>query len=294
MSAQLTVLSAGSLTTVQDRGRTGHAHLGVPRAGPLDDVAAGLANRLVGNAGDAALLEVTLGGLVVRAGAGRWVAVTGAPGPVTVDGTQVAHGEPVWLAEGAELRIGTPTAGVRSYLAVGGGIAVPPVLGSRATDTLAWVGPPRVEDGVVLPVGEPAGRPRPHETPRPPEPGPLRVAPGPRAGWFADGALEALCAASYTVAAESNRIGLRLDGPPLARRADDAGRPRELPSEGMVLGAVQVPPSGTPLVFLADHPPTGGYPVIGVVRREDLWQCAQLRPGDEVRFTPDPGPGATR
>lgn len=288
-SSALTVRSAGPLTTVQDRGRPGLAHLGVPRAGPLDDVAAGLANRLVGNRSGAALLEVTLGGLAVRAGAGRWVAVTGAAGPVTVDDAPAAHGQAVWLAEGAELRVGAPAAGVRSYLAVAGGIDVEPVLGSRATDTLAWVGPPQVADGDELPVGEPTRRPRPHDTPRPPAPGPLRVAAGPRTGWFADGALAALCAGSYTVAAESNRIGLRLEGPPLERT-----RAGELPSEGMVLGAVQVPPSGTPVVFLADHPPTGGYPVVGVVRREDLWQCGQLRPGDEVRFTPDPGPDATR
>ncbi|MDP2772484.1 MAG: biotin-dependent carboxyltransferase family protein, partial [Nocardioides sp.] len=157
---------------------------------------------------------------------------------------------------------------------------VTPVLGSRATDTLAWVGPPEVVAGAELPVGASAGRPAPHDTPRPPVPGPLRVHPGPRADWFAADALDTLCATTYAVGAASNRIGLRLDGPPLERLRED-----ELASEGMVLGAVQVPPDGRPVVFLADHPPTGGYPVLAVVEPADLWQCGQLRPGESVRFT---------
>lgn len=289
MSALLEVLAAGTLTTVQDRGRIGHAHLGVPRAGALDGPAAGLAHRLVGNDPADALLEVTLGGLEMRVSEGRWVAVTGARCRVTVDGEARGHDRAEWLPAGSTLRLGAPLAGVRSYVAVAGGLAVDPVLGSRSTDTLAWVGPPRVLAGAVLPVGAPTGDPRPHETPRPRRPGPLRVVAGPRADWFAEGALAALCATAYTVGADSNRIGLRLDGAPLARSRDG-----ELASEGMVLGAVQVPPGGTPVVFLADHPPTGGYPVIGVVAEEDLWQCAQLRPGDEVRFTADPVAAARR
>jgi biotin-dependent carboxylase-like uncharacterized protein len=279
------VLDAGTLTTLQDLGRPGHAHLGVPRAGALDLPAAALANRLVGNDAAAAVLEVTFGGLALRAGAGRWVAVTGAPGPVSVDGAARGHARGEWVPAGATLRIGPPVTGVRSYVAIAGGIAVPPVLGSRSTDTLAWVGPPRVEAGAVLPVGEPAGQPRPLDTPRPPRAGSLRLTVGPREDWFAADAVDLLCGTAYTVHADSNRIGLRLSGATLER-----ARSGELPSEGMVLGAVQVPPSGQPVVFLADHPVTGGYPVIGVVDTDDLWQCAQLRPGDEVRFTRSAGP----
>ena len=286
----ITIVSAGPLTTVQDGGRTGYAHLGVPRAGALDRGAADLANRLVGNAPGTAVLEVTLGGLRARAGAGRWYAVTGAPCPLRVDGQPVGHAQPVWVPRDAVLELGAPPTGVRSYVAVAGGIAVEPVLGSRSTDTLAWVGPPRVVEGAHLPLGAPVGDPQPHDTPRPRRPGPLRVAPGPRSDWFADGALARLCAAPYVVEPDSNRIGLRVRGAALARQRDE-----ELPSEGMVLGAVQVPPSGQPVVFLADHPPTGGYPVLGVVLAEDLWQCAQLRPGDEVRFAPAArGQGARR
>ncbi len=279
----LTVLAAGALTTVQDRGRVGYAHVGVPRAGALDVPAAALANRLVGNPETAALLEVTLGGLELRTDTGRWVAVTGAPAPVTVDGRDRDDGRAVWLPAGSGLRLGTPATGVRSYVAVAGGLTVDAVLGSRSTDTLAWVGPPRVEVGVQLPVGEPTGAPRPHDTPRPSRPGPLRIWAGPRENWFAAGALEALCATSYVVGNDSNRIGLRLEGVPLTRV-----RAGELASEGLVLGAVQVPPDGCPVVFLADHPTTGGYPVIGVVDEADLWQCAQLRPGEPVRFTRAP------
>lgn len=277
----LHVLATGALTTVQDRGRRGLAHLGVPRAGALDAPAAELANRLVGNDSDAAVLEVTLGGLVLTTDVGAWIAVTGAPCPVEVDGVPRGHARPEWLAAGSRLRLGTASSGVRTYLAVGGGIAVDPVLGSRSTDTLAWVGPARVEPGARLPVGPLARRPAPHDTPRPPRAGPLRVHPGPRVDWCAPHALQTLCGSAYVVGSASNRIGLRLEGPALERV-----RHLELPSEGMVLGAVQVPPDGQPVVFLADHPPTGGYPVLAVVEEADLWQCAQLRPGESVGFTP--------
>ena len=283
----LHVVEPGALTTVQDLGRLGLAHLGVPRAGALDAPAAALANRLVGNGPDAAVLEVLLGGLSVRSDVGCWVAVTGAPGPLSVAGEARGHARAEWLPAGASLVLGRPVTGVRSYVAVAGGIAVEPVLGSRSTDTLAWVGPPRVEAGAVLPVGTSSGEPQPLDTPRPPRPGSLRVTPGPRSDWFVDGALDVLCGAPYVVEADSNRIGLRLDGPRLEQRVTG-----ELASEGMVLGAVQVPPSGRPVVFLADHPPTGGYPVIGVVDSDDLWQCAQLRPGESVRFSRRPAPPA--
>lgn len=275
----LVVEEAGGLVTVQDRGRAGLAHLGVPRAGALDPLAAALANRLLGNDEGEALLEVTMGGLAVRATTPLWLAVTGARCAVSVDGAAAAHAEAVWVPKDGTLRIGPAETGARAYLAVHGGIAVDPVLGSRSTDTLAWIGPPRVVAGTELPVGPDRGAPAAYDTPRPPRPGPLRVDPGPRADWFAADALERLCATAYTVEPQSNRIGLRLDGPPLERVRDG-----ELPSEGMVLGAVQVPPDGRPVVFLADHPTTGGYPVLAVVRREDLWRCAQLRPGDRIGF----------
>jgi biotin-dependent carboxylase-like uncharacterized protein len=275
------VLAAPGLVTVQDLGRVGLAHLGVPRAGPLDRPAAALAGRLVGNDAGAAVLEVTLGGITLRAGAGRWVAVTGAPCPVAVDGAARGHIRAEWVPVGAELRLGPAVSGVRSYLAVGGGWAPDPVLGSRSTDTLAWVGPPRVVGGARLPVGAVVGPPAAVDVPPRERSGPLRVDPGPRLDRFAAGTLARLCATSYVVGAASDRVGLRLVGDPL-ERVDE----RELASEGMVLGAVQVPPDGRPVVLLADHPATGGYPVVAVVRPDDLAQVAQLRPGDAVSFRP--------
>jgi biotin-dependent carboxylase-like uncharacterized protein len=274
----LTVIDAGALTTIQDLGRPGFAHLGVPRAGALDAPAAALANRIVGNAPSAAVLETTVSGCVVRADAGHWMAVTGAPCHVSIDGHESLFAGAVWVAAGATLTVGPATSGVRSCVAIAGGIAVDPVLGSRSTDTLAGVGPAALVAGAVLPVGPATHAPQPHDTPRPSASGPLRLLSGPRADWFAD-PLDHLCATSYSVGAASNRIGLRLQGAPLRRV-----REGELASEGMVLGAVQVPPDGQPVVFLADHPVTGGYPVAAVVHPDDLHRCAQLRPGDPVRF----------
>ncbi|MFI7210390.1 biotin-dependent carboxyltransferase family protein [Micromonospora maritima] len=278
------VLRAGPLTTVQDQGRPGWAHLGVPRSGALDPDALRLANRLVGNPEDAAGLEITLTGCVLRVTRAVTVALTGAPADVLVEhgGRRRAGdlGRPLSLPAGAVLLVGPARAGVRTWLAVGGGIAVEPVLGSRATDTLSGLGPPPLRDGDRLPLGPPAGPPPPVDlaVTRPvPDEVRLTVRPGPRQDWFTPAALDLLCGDAYTVGPDSNRVGARLAGAALPR-----ARAGELPSEGLVLGAVQVPPDGQPLVFLADHPTTGGYPVIGVV--DDVTPLAQARPGTTVRF----------
>ncbi|MFG2131465.1 biotin-dependent carboxyltransferase family protein [Streptomyces sp. NPDC048751] len=279
----LVVVRAGALTTVQDRGRPGHAHLGVPRSGALDAPAAALVNRLVGNTPDAAVLETTLNGCAVRPRSTVTVAVGGAPCPVTVDGRPVAWGAPVRVPAGSVLDVGAAAQGVRGYVAVSGGIAVEPVLGSRSTDLLSGLGPAPLTDGTVLPLGPVIG---PHARvdvapqPRPPAELVLRVTMGPRDDWFTPDAVRTFTSRPYRVSSASNRIGLRTEGPALER-----ARPGELPSEGMVLGAVQVPPNGRPMVFLADHPTTGGYPVIGVVRTADLPAVAQALPGTPVRFT---------
>lgn len=274
----LDVVAAGPQTTVQDLGRPGHAHLGVPRSGALDEPAHRLANRLVGNPESAATLECLLGGLSLRVGDAVTVAVTGATVSVRVAGRAVAWGAPVSVPAGATVELGQATRGLRAYVGVAGGVAVPEVLGSRSTDLLAGLGPPVLADGFRLPVGPATGRPGEGEAVPVRVSGVLRVRLGPRDDWFTPEAVAALDGSTYVVTGESNRIGLRLDGPAIARR-DDA----ELPSEGMVLGAVQVPPDGMPVVFLNDHPVTGGYPVVGVVVAEDLAGCAQLRPGEPVR-----------
>ncbi|MFG3104209.1 biotin-dependent carboxyltransferase family protein [Streptomyces sp. NPDC048182] len=279
----LAVVRAGVLTTVQDRGRPGHAHLGVPRSGALDRPAAALVNRLVGNAAGAAVLETTLDGCALRPRAAVTVAVGGAPCPVTVDGRPAAWGAPLEVPAGALLDVGAAVRGVRTYVAVGGGVVVEPVLGSRSTDLLSGLGPPPLSDGAVLPLGDPPGpyaRVDAAPQPAPPAELVLRVTPGPRADWFTPEALATFTSRAFRVSAASNRIGLRVEGPALGR-----ARMGELASEGMVLGAVQVPPAGRPVVFLADHPTTGGYPVVGVVRAADLPAAAQAAPGTPVRFT---------
>lgn len=281
-AGSLLVHRAGVLLTVQDRGRFGYGHLGVGRAGALDSEALELANRLVGNPATAAGLEVTLGGCVVEPDRDRYLAVTGARAPLWLDGRLVDENAPLWVPAGARLEIGPVTWGLRCYLAVAGGVVVPPVLGSRGFDVLGGIGPPAVRDGTRLPLGTPVGLPGPADavTARHHgiEPG-LRVMLGPRDDWFTPEALRRLRTGVYTVTADTDRIGARLEGPPLERRRDG-----ELPSEGVVAGALQVPPDGRPVLFLADHPTTGGYPVIGCVDPADLPAVAQAAPGTRIRF----------
>ena len=276
------VLAPGPLATVQDRGRPGWAAIGVSRSGAADRGAAALANRLVGNAPDAAVIEATLGGLALGFDRGAYVVLTGARCPATLDGHAVAMDAPFHAAAGGVLRLGTPATGLRTYLAVRGGIDVSPVLGSRATDMLTGIGPSPLGAGVVLPIGDDLAGDPPgvdQATLRRRDDALVHVLPGPRVDWFAGDALATLTAAAYVVTAASNRTALRLDGAVLARSIG-----RELPSEGLVPGAVQVPPDGKPVVFLVDHPVTGGYPVVAVVCDADLDLLAQRRPGDIVRF----------
>nr|WSX73125.1 biotin-dependent carboxyltransferase family protein [Streptomyces sp. NBC_00899]WSX80809.1 biotin-dependent carboxyltransferase family protein [Streptomyces sp. NBC_00899] len=282
--AVLRVVRAGALTTVQDVGRAGFAHLGVPRSGALDLPAHRLANRLVGNGERAAGLETTVSGCALRPSRTVAVAVTGAGCPVRIDGRPAAWGAPLVVPGGAVLDVGPATVGLRSYVAVAGGLAVDAVLGSRATDLLSGLGPAPLADGDELPVGSERGRSAAADVLPYGSVGAelvLPFLPGPRDDWFAPGSLDALVTGGYSVSPASNRIGLRVLGPALRRAA---GRDGELPSEGMVPGAVQVPPDGRPVVFLADHPTTGGYPVIGVVPEESLPAAAQSVPGTRIRF----------
>lgn len=286
MADGLETLRPGALTTVQDLGRAGHAHLGVPRSGALDMAAHRLANRLLGNPETAATLETTLTGCAVRVLRPTVAVVTGAPCPVTVGGRPAPWGQPVRVPAGAVLDVGTATHGVRSYLGFAGGVDADPVLGSRATDLLSGLGPQPLAAGTVLRLGEPqAGGPPPVPDAAPwaapPRELVLPVVAGPRDDWFTAEGLRTLLTGRYRVSAASNRIGLRLEGPALAR-----AREGELPSEGMPLGAIQVPPEGRPVIFLADHPTTGGYPVIGVVPPAALDAAAQAPPGTPVRFAP--------
>jgi KipI family sensor histidine kinase inhibitor len=302
------VLQPGLLTTVQDLGRPGLAHLGVPHSGAADPASLRLANRLAGNPDDVAGLEVTLGRLALRFDDAGVVAVTGAPVSLTlteidagaggepargrepVDQPAPRHGSAFAVRAGSVLRLGAPAAGLRSYLAVAGGIDVQPELGSRSADRLSGLGPPPLRPGDRLPVGRarspirrpPADRPRTDLATVGADPAHLRVIAGPRDDWFARDALASLATEGYLVTSASDRTGLRLAGPPLRR---SPGRPGELPSEGVAAGSLQVTHDGQPILLLADHPTTGGYPVIAVVVSADLGLAAQLRPGQQVRFT---------
>jgi KipI family sensor histidine kinase inhibitor len=283
------VLQPGLLTTVQDLGRPGLAHLGVPGSGAADAASLRRANLLAGNPPAAAGLEVTLGRLAVRFGHDAVVAITGAPVALTLAsegaGPRPAHGTAFGVPAGAVLRLGTPVAGLRSYLAVDGGIDVPPVLGSRSADLRSGLGPVALRPGTRLPLGRPRSRiaRQVDELPRTAQVDPvvLRSIAGPRDDWFSAAALARLGTSSYRVSSSSDRTGLRLDGPSLERAP---GRDGELPSEGTAVGSLQVTHLGQPILLLADHPTTGGYPVIAVVVSADLGLAGQLRPGQEVRF----------
>jgi biotin-dependent carboxylase-like uncharacterized protein len=280
--ASIVVRNPGLLTTVQDLGRVGLAHLGVPTAGAVDRRAFGLANRLVGNRRDAAALEITLAGPELELEAGGWVALTGGRVAAEVGRRAVPMDVAVRVEPGEVLGVGSVSTGLRAYLAVRGGIGVAEVLGSRSTDTLSGVGPPPLEEGARLPVGDLVeGDPFQQLAPTPrvdPEPL-LRAVRGPRDDLFTDQALHTLIDTAWTVSSDSDRTGIRLDGPVLERR-----RKLELASEGMVEGSLQVPPDGHPILFLANHPTTGGYPVIAVVAGRDLPLAAQARPGSRLRF----------
>ena len=279
------VVDTGALLTIQDLGRPGHASLGVSLSGAVDRRALRRANVAVGNRPGAAGLETTLTGAVLRALAPLVVAVTGADASVFVGDVPVRLGRPLRLATGQVLEVGAAVDGARSYVAVRGGIDAAPVLGSRSTDVLSGIGPAPLAAGDRLLVG-PSAAPDQDLFAAPstafadlPGDGPtLRLLPGPRADWLADPG--ALRDATFTASPRSNRVGLRLEGDALERARDD-----ELASEGIVAGAVQLPPSGLPVVFLADHPTTGGYPVIGVLASASLALAAQTAPGTQVRFT---------
>jgi biotin-dependent carboxylase-like uncharacterized protein len=268
------VISPGPLTTLQDLGRPGFAHIGVPRSGAADRPALVLANRLVGNEDGAVALETTLSGPRLRFDGPAVVALTGAP----VGG--LAMNEPIELAAGAQLRVGRASRGLRTYVAFAGGVRAPLTLGSAASDTLTGLGPAPLRAGDVIELGRGAPRSRPPALVNPPaRDNVLRVLLGPRADWFTAQALALLTSAEFTVSPQASRVGLRLDGPRLER-----AREGELRSEGLVPGAIQVPPDGRPILLLADHPTTGGYPVIAVLHSQDIALAAQLRPGAGLRL----------
>jgi len=335
----LTVLRPGVQCLIQDLGRAGYAEMGVSRSGAADRAALRSANRVVGNPEGAAGLEIVLGGAEFAASGSLLVALAGAPVAVSIAPPASAEDEspagkpayhevatpmqrPLSLEAGARIRLGRPALGLRTYLAVRGGIDVPPMLGSRSTDLLAGLGPAPVSAGQVLPIGpwQPtaaggsgasevsrveeqdsgaytrhdadtdrmprrgAGAPSSEDGPRSGSGRPsaslsLAISPGPQRDWFTDDTWQTLRTASWVVSSASNRVAARLTGPEPTRTTL-----AELPSQGLVRGAIQVPPSGELVAFLADHPVTGGYPVIAVLTDDAADRLAQCRPGTTVRF----------
>jgi biotin-dependent carboxylase-like uncharacterized protein len=280
------VIRPGLQTTVQDLGRWGHQAVGVPVAGPMDSFSHRLANLLVGNDNDAATLEITLIGPELEFGAATAVAICGAEFDVTADGQPVATGVTTAVQRGTRLQFGRRRAGARAYLAVAGGLQTPIVLGSRSTHVVSAMGGvagrglvagdelpyggggarvgPRRAPGITLPAG---GRAR------------LRLLPGPQADWFEPSALETLTNVSFRISPRSNRMGFRLEGPPLARQ-----RQAEPISEPLAFGALQVPAAGEPILLMADRQTAGGYPKIANVISADLPLAGQLAPGDFIEF----------
>jgi biotin-dependent carboxylase-like uncharacterized protein len=283
------VRSPGILSLLQDLGRPGFARWGVGASGAADIGSLRRGNRLVGNRPSAASIEVAYGGLSVQALGDQVLAVTGAPLPLTVASSDRSDWHPSMatpfvLRDRETLTLHAPEKGVRSYLSVRGGFEADAVLGSRSTDTLSGLGPPPVSAGTVYPIAPDAdtGSVGWDEI-EPDFPGTgvteLEVLPGPGAEWFGDDGLARLTGQDWLVTPQSNRVAMRLLGDPIERV-----RPGELPSEGLVTGAIQVPPAGLPVMFLADHPVTGGYPVIAVVAPEYLDQVAQIPIGGSIRF----------
>ena len=270
------VVEPGNLTSVQTaRGRPGWRHLGVPVGGAVDGWSARLANRLVGNPDDAALLELTRGGPELQFHQETAVALTGARYEATLDGLPLPPFVGRRVRQGAVLRVGMGE-GARGYLAVSGGILVSDVLGSAATDLRSGFGGHEgraLRAGDRLAVGTPSGSLRRWTGPL--RAGPIRIVPGPHRALFN---AEALVEGGWVVGTEADRAGVRLDGPLLA-----AGE-HEVASMGIPIGAIQVPSDGRPIVMLADRPVTGGYPVPACVIRADVGRVAGLRTGDGVTF----------
>lgn len=299
--AAFTILAPGPLALVQDGGRPGHAAIGVSRSGAFDRSALVRANRAVGNEPFTPALELLVGPMRLRAEAPTVVAVAGAPAPVTVTRRdtetghlelppEVARGRAIALDPGDLVEVGPVTHGLRMMLAVRGGVVVPRQLGSASRDTLSALGPEPLATGDTVHVGPEhgldavpwcdagvAGGLAVDEHPAPAE---VPIVLGPRHVELGEAAVTALLGQEWTVRADSDRIGVRLDGTPLPV-PDGAG---SLPSEPMVPGAIQVPPSGLPVVFGPDGPATGGYPVIGVLTASSLDLLAQVAPGSALRF----------
>lgn len=285
-TAALQILKPGLLTSVQDLGRYGHQASGVPVAGPMDTFSHRLANQLVGNAMNAATLEITLIGPDLIVEADTTMAIAGAQFEVTCDDRPLSPGASFQVTRGQRLKFGRIQQGARAYLAVAGGIQTAPMLGSRATHLVSRMGGfsgRALQAGDRVPIAEDSGPRQQRKSVGLTLPTKgralLRVMPGPQANWFHADALRAIASVSFRISPQSNRMGYRLQGPPLVRTRDD-----ELISEPLGIGAIQIPAAGEPILLMADRQTAGGYPKIGYVISADLPIAGQLAPGDFIEF----------
>jgi antagonist of KipI len=286
--ACLQIIKPGLLTTIQDRGRWGFQSSGVPVAGPMDPRAHRLANALVGNESDAATLEVTLLGPEIEFEDARTVAVAGAEFALTVDGRVEQMHRPLAVRPGSRLRLGHRSRGARAYVAIGGGLAVPPAFGSRATHLVSRMGGfegralaagDRIRLGDVTTAIRAKLDPTGEIFKMPDRPARLRVLPGPQHDRFVENALDTLQSAPYTIAKDSDRMGFRLQGPALRHRSG-----ADIISDATPLGVLQVPASEQPVLLMADRQTTGGYAKIATVITADIGLAGQLAPGDTIAF----------
>ncbi|MCL2897424.1 5-oxoprolinase subunit PxpC [Brenneria tiliae] len=279
----LKIIRAGLHTSVQDTGRFGFRRLGISQSGALDIPALKLANLLVGNAENAAALEITLGKFVATFTSPCWVALTGADCHADLDGKPLWTGWRFAVKAGQTLKMHLPRHGMRSYLAFSGGVDVPEALGSRSTDLKAGFGGfagRLLADGDELSLGAAARLPiRETGVKQLLFGNRVRALPGPEYQEYDENAREAFWRTPWHLSPQSNRMGYRLQGPELQRTAQ-----REMPSHGLLPGVVQVPHSGRPIVLLADAQTTGGYPRIACVIEADLYHLAQIRLGEPVHF----------
>ncbi|HWR40121.1 MAG TPA: biotin-dependent carboxyltransferase family protein [Patescibacteria group bacterium] len=282
------VINGGLFTTVQDSGRWGYQAYGMPVAGVMDRYAYQMANLLVDNLDGEAVLEMTLQGGTYRFHTAVWIALCGAEMAATLDGAPVANWSSLVAPAGSELALGFATAGCRGYLALRGGLDVPQVLGSRSTYTRGSVGGidgKALTLGCRLQAGAPEQNGQRRLLPRILVPAfsediELRVLPGPQDDLFTANGLHTLFSSSYTVSADADRMGYRLEGPAV----EHAGKP-DIISDALCQGAIQIPGHGMPIIMLADRQTTGGYPKIGTVIGSDLRRLAQAKPGDRIRFS---------
>jgi antagonist of KipI len=285
--AALLVIRPGLLTTVQDLGRRGFQGMGVPVAGPMDSYSHRLANQKLGNDPMAASLEVTLMGPELEADGDLVVAIAGADFDVTVGGTRVSVEQPFRVPSGARVRFGERRAGTRATLAVRGGFDLPVTLGSRATHLVSRMGPfdgRALRAGDRLPVSnvhEGIDAPRGRPLPLPDGGARVRIVTAAHRDRFTDQAWTTLTSTRFVVTPQSNRMGYRLEGPPVTH-----SRGADMLSEAMPIGALQVPASGQPILLMADRQTTGGYPTIANVITADLPIAGQLAPGDWIEFQP--------